>query len=137
MHALGMVRAQVSQARNWLEKHTYRPRGNNNVVVALRDCAKLYSESDMRLARMMMFMKDGYTYTRDDELIWVSAIYANHGTCLDGLKESGFDRGYEAIVNLTTSLTNTLTLCIKKGPKEKEKEKENEKSKDILIQLFH
>lgn len=112
-----MAKTQVSQAMNWvdssmklhgLESVSMVSSLNQTSGLALRDCAKLYDESEFRL-RDMMVGKRGYS--KDDALIWVSALMTNHRTCLDGLKEKGYDGDNHVLDrNLTSLLGQMLVL---------------------------
>lgn len=86
---------------------------SSSAGVALRDCAKLYDESEPRLARLI----SDQNYTGDDARTWVSGVLANHRTCLDGLAEKGFVEEahlqYFAAPNLTTLLDQALALYAK------------------------
>jgi len=76
-------------------------------VIALRDCAKLYEESESRLSHMM---SQNSTYTKEDALTWISAVMTNHRTCLDGLQEKGYVEAQVLDRNLTMSLKQALVL---------------------------
>ncbi|KAI5391588.1 probable pectinesterase/pectinesterase inhibitor 36 [Lathyrus oleraceus] len=126
MEILQMAKTQVSQAMDWVDKsmklHGLESMSslslNQTSGLALRDCAKLYEESEFRL-RDMMFEKRGYS--KDDALIWVSALMTNHRTCLDGLKEKGYVQGDHVLGrNLTTLLGQMLVLYSNNKVKGKE-----------------
>ncbi|XP_015869594.4 probable pectinesterase/pectinesterase inhibitor 36 [Ziziphus jujuba] len=80
----------------------------SSIGVALRDCTKLYDESEPRLARLI----SGENYTGDDARTWLSGVLANHRSCLDGLAEKGFGEAHLhfAARNLTTLLGQALAL---------------------------
>jgi pectinesterase len=116
MEVLQMAQKQVSQAMNWVDnsmklhglESTSISSLNQKSVLALRDCAKLYEESESRL-NQMMFEKSGYT--KEDALIWISALMTNHRTCLDGLNEKGYFQGDQILGrNLTRLLGQTLAF---------------------------
>ncbi|MED6172835.1 hypothetical protein PIB30_053632 [Stylosanthes scabra] len=98
-------------------------------VVALRDCAKLYEESEYRLFYMMNSMMNSsyYYYDNDDALTWVSAVMTNHKTCLDGVKEKGYvgvdDDEVLQSGNLTMLLDKALDFYAKRKGKAKAKAK--------------
>ncbi|CAJ1949758.1 unnamed protein product [Sphenostylis stenocarpa] len=125
---LQMAQNHVSQAKNWVA-NSLRLNGfgsqslslsdqTSAVHVALRDCAKLYEESEFRLSHMM---SQNSRYTKEDALTWISAVMTNHRTCLDGLQEKGYVQAQVLDRNLTMSLKQALVLYsrnkdIAKGP---------------------
>ncbi|GMN30737.1 hypothetical protein TIFTF001_044512 [Ficus carica] len=121
--ALQLAQTKLVQAKNWVQSlHGLDLDSSNNVDSALRDCNKLYDESEPRLARLM---SGEMSYNVDDALTWLSGVLANHGSCLDGLAEKGFVEARSHLVaqNLTISLGESLALYGKlKGTR-------NEKSK--------
>ncbi|XP_058764298.1 probable pectinesterase/pectinesterase inhibitor 36 [Vicia villosa] len=127
MEILQMAKTQVSQAMNWvdnsmklhgLESVSMVSSLNQTSGLALRDCAKLYEESEFRL-RDMMVGKRGHS--KDDALIWVSALMTNHRTCLDGLKEKGYVGDNHVLGrNLTSLLGQMLVLYSNNKVKGKE-----------------
>ncbi|KAL5073237.1 hypothetical protein RYX36_012221 [Vicia faba] len=131
MEILQMAKSQVSQAMNWVD-NSMKLHGleslsmsslNETSALALRDCAKLYEESEFRLSHMM-FEKSKSGYTKDDALIWVSALMTNHRTCLDGLKEKGYVQDNQILgTNLTSLLGQILVLYSKNKVKGKESER--------------
>ncbi|XP_047179527.1 probable pectinesterase/pectinesterase inhibitor 36 [Vigna umbellata] len=124
---LQMAQNHVSQAKNWvanaLTLHGFESLSlsfsdHQTSVIALRDCSKLYEESESRLSHMM---SQNNTYTREDALTWISAVMTNHRTCLDGLQEKGYLEAQILDRNLTMSLKQALILysrnkVIAKGP---------------------
>lgn len=115
MEVLQMAKTQVSQAMNWVD-NSMKLHGlesmsislNQTSVLALRDCAKLYEESEFMLNNMMV---EKSSYTKEDALIWVSAMMTNHKTCLDGLEEKGYVQANQVLDrNLTSLLGQTLVL---------------------------
>lgn len=120
------AQAKLLQAKNWvqyssMDLHGLDRESSNNVGFALRDCNKLYDESEPRLSRLV----SGATsrYTADDALTWLSAVLANHRSCLEGLAEKGFVEAQSHLVaqNLTTSLGEALALYSKMKSTSKEK----------------
>ncbi|KAJ7950947.1 Pectinesterase [Quillaja saponaria] len=104
---LEMIQSQVLQARNWVlnsvELHgTIRPTG-----LALRDCGKLYDESEYRLAHMLSGESN---YTSRDALTWLSSVAANHRSCVDELSQIGFVNVQDVGQHLTTLLNEALVL---------------------------
>ena len=99
--------SQVLQARNWVQAfvalHGY---DWNHVGMSLSDCAKLYNESESRLARLL----SDDNYTHDDAHTWLSGVLANHRSCVDGLGEKGFVEAHEVGKNLTSLLSEALAL---------------------------
>uniref|UniRef100_A0A2N9IJ67 Pectinesterase n=1 Tax=Fagus sylvatica TaxID=28930 RepID=A0A2N9IJ67_FAGSY len=99
--------SQVLQARNWVQAfvalHGY---DWNHVGMSLSDCAKLYNESESRLARLL----SDENYTHDDAHTWLSGVLANHRSCVDGLGEKGFVEAHEVGKNLTSLLSEALAL---------------------------
>lgn len=127
-----MAQTQVSQAKNWVNGNNSQyglgtlsdeTRSSVNIVggVALRDCSKLYEESESRLSRMVS--SDKSSYTKEDALTWVSAVMTNHRTCLDGLQEKGHVEAHQLLSrkNLTTLLGQALILYSKTKVKGKGK----------------
>ncbi|KAK7390147.1 hypothetical protein VNO78_25446 [Psophocarpus tetragonolobus] len=125
---LKMAQNHVSQAMNWvgdslnlhgLESLTLSDQNN---AIALRDCAKLYEESESRLSHMM---SEESIYSKEDALTWISAVMTNHRTCLDGLKQEGYAKDQIFDRNLTMVLKQALVLYSKnkgkagKGPPDK------------------
>ncbi|KEH29120.1 putative pectinesterase [Medicago truncatula] len=115
MEVLQMAKTQVSQAINWVD-NSMKLHGlesmsislNQTSVLALRDCAKLYEESEFMLNNMMV---EKSSYTKEDAIIWVSAMMTNHKTCLDGLEEKGYVQANQVLDrNLTSLLGQTLVL---------------------------
>jgi len=112
---LKMAQNHVSEAKNWvanaLTLHGFESLSlslsHQTSVVALRDCSKLYEESECRLSHMM---SQNSTYTREDALTWISAVMTNHRTCLDGLQEKGYVEAQILERNLTMSLKQALML---------------------------
>ncbi|XP_028754149.1 pectinesterase [Neltuma alba] len=144
MELLGMAQTHVLEARTWAESH---PQGGGGIAspmlssraallpaagVALRDCAKLYEESEQRLNQLALLkegdQEDGYE-REDDAVTWVSGVMSNHRTCLDGLEEKGYDVGTQGLhKNLTLLLGETLHLFAKNKHKAKAKAKPKSKS---------
>ncbi|KAL9303784.1 hypothetical protein ACSQ67_021047 [Phaseolus vulgaris] len=121
---LQMAQNHVSLAKNWvanaLRLHGFESLSlsDKTSLVALRDCAKLYEESECRLSHMM---SQNNSYTKEDALTWISALMTNHRTCLDGLQEKGYVQAQILDTNLTMSLKQALILYSKnkgiaKGP---------------------
>lgn len=114
---LQMAQTQVSEAMNLVENsmklHGFETKriasSDQTSVMALNDCSKLYQESDYRLSHMM---NGNSSYTKEDALIWVSAIMTNHKTCLDGLLEKGYVEVHKILgrKNLTELLGQGLVL---------------------------
>jgi len=110
-----MAKTQVSQAMNWVDNsmkvhglESMSISSNQTSVLALRDCAKLYEESEFMLNNMMV---EKSSYTKEDALIWVSAMMTNHKTCLNGLEEKGYVQTHQVLDrNLTRLLGQTLVL---------------------------
>ncbi|KAL5571925.1 hypothetical protein UlMin_021522 [Ulmus minor] len=107
--AIQLAQTEVQQARNWF--HTMGLHGlnraSNYVAMALSDCATLYDESEPRLASLV----SGESYTVDDARTWLSAVLANHLTCLAGLRGKGFvETNVAAVQNLTNLLVEALAL---------------------------
>lgn len=50
--------------------------------LGLSDCEKLYDESEARLSKLVVAHEN---FTVEDVRMWLSAVLANHHTCLDGL----------------------------------------------------
>ncbi|TKY63696.1 pectinesterase/pectinesterase inhibitor 36 [Spatholobus suberectus] len=128
MEVLQMAQTHVSQAKNWVD-NSLRLHGLGSLslsdqtsTIALRDCAKLYEESESRLSHMM---SQESSYTKEDALTWVSAVMTNHRTCLDGLQEKGYAEAQVLDRNTTMSLKQALVLCSEnkgragKGPPER------------------
>ncbi|XP_004506985.1 probable pectinesterase/pectinesterase inhibitor 36 isoform X2 [Cicer arietinum] len=119
MEVLQMAQTQVSEAMSWVD-NSMRLHGlesmsissNISSVLALRDCAKLYEESEFRLSHMV---SKNSSYTNDDALTWVSAVMTNHRTCLDGLKEKGYFQGHQFFLgrNMSRLLGQALVLYSK------------------------
>lgn len=115
---LQIAHTQVSQAMNLvgnsMKLHGFETKRITSLdqtsVMALNDCSKLYQESDYRLSHMMM--NGNSSYTKEDALIWVSAIMTNHKTCLDGLLEKGYVEVHKILgrKNLTELLGQALVL---------------------------
>ncbi|KAI4356763.1 hypothetical protein L6164_000757 [Bauhinia variegata] len=98
MEVLGMAQSQVIQARNWMESSvSFKEEHMGQGAVALRNCDRLYGESQFRLPQMLT--KES-TCTRDDARNWLSAVMTNHITCMDELKEKEYDQDVGR--NLTT-----------------------------------
>ena len=124
MEVLQMAQTQVSQAmNNWFGN--FGRLGSLSLIdhseqtsVALRDCAKLYEESEFRLSHMTSKTS---SYTKEDALTWVSAVMTNHKTCLDGLQEKGYVGGEVLGRNLTMLLGQALGLYAKRKGKAKGK----------------
>ena len=114
-----MAKTQVSHAKSWAE-NSVRLQGliADQSSVALRDCAKLYGESESRLSFMIA---DKSAYTHHDMLTWVSAVMTNHRTCLDGLLESWYLGAPSMGKNLTMLLREALVLYAKNTGKGKGK----------------
>lgn len=70
---------------------------------ALSDCARLYQDTQPRLAKLVF----GMDYSRDDAVAWLSAAASSHRSCLDGLQE----KGLAVKINLEGAYNN-LTLLI-------------------------
>ncbi|XLS82739.1 hypothetical protein HN51_048570, partial [Arachis hypogaea] len=132
---LKMTQTQVSQIMNNLlgklgneamlvDDHSLH-QNYSSTSVALRDCARLYEESEYRLSYMMNSMNSSYYYyDNDDALSWVSALMTNHKTCLDGLKEKGYVGAHDEVLengNLTMLLDQALGLYAKRKGKAKPK----------------
>lgn len=84
------------------------------VNVALRDCVKLYEDSERRLRHMVMNKSN---YNKEDAMTWVSAVMTNHRTCLDGLEQKGYvvEEAHEDFgKNLTFLLKEALQLYANK-----------------------
>jgi len=109
-----MAKTQVSQAMNWVDNsmkvhglESMSISSNQTSVLALRDCAKLYEESEFMLNNMMV----ENSYTKEDALVWVSAMMTNHKACLDGLEEKGDVQTHQVLDrNLTRLLGQILVL---------------------------
>ncbi|GKV12897.1 hypothetical protein SLEP1_g23982 [Rubroshorea leprosula] len=121
--ALRRARAMVLHASNWVHQASLTLHGldsghtlNGGNSLAPSDCAKLYNESEYRLSLLL----SGEGYNIDDARTWLSAVLANHRTCLDGLNEKGFVRANNAVShNLTVFLSEALALYRKgKGTKQ-------------------
>lgn len=116
-----MAQTQVSKAKN-LVGNSLRYHGfeslslsDQNSTIALKDCAKLYEESESRLSHMM----SAECYTKEDALTWVSGLMTNHRTCLDGLQEKGHVEAQVMETNLTVLLKQALVLYSKNKGKGK------------------
>lgn len=127
---LQMAQTHVSQAKTWVG-NSIRLHGLGSLslsldhqtsddVVALRNCAKLYEESESRLSHMVYGKS---SYTKEDALSWVSAVMTNHRTCLDGLNEKGHVQAHHILGtrNLTMLLGQALALYSKNKSKDKGK----------------
>ncbi|CAJ2655570.1 unnamed protein product [Trifolium pratense] len=131
MEVLKMTQKQFSQAMNWVD-NSMKLHGLDSMSIlknqtisslALRDCAKLYEESEFRL-NQMMFEKS--SYSNEDALIWISALMTNHRTCLDGLNEKGYFQGDQILGrNLTRLLGQTLAFYSNNKVKGKEQPQRN------------
>lgn len=111
MEVLHIAQIQVSQAKSYIDNMRILHYGDldQTSVVALRDCVKLYEESQSRLSHMMA--NDTVYTTQDDALTWVSAVMTNHRTCLDGLKnKEGLEEAQVLDRNLTLTLRKALLL---------------------------
>ncbi|XVF22736.1 hypothetical protein REPUB_Repub12eG0196400 [Reevesia pubescens] len=79
----------VVQSRNWA-KAFVTLHGLDHILnyhgMSLRDCVKLYDDSESRLS----FLLSRQGYTLDDARTWLSGVLENHRTCLEGLDEKGF-----------------------------------------------
>ena len=132
-----MAHTQVLQARNWAQAfvalHKSSQDWNNHVGMSLSDCAKLYDESESRLARL--FCDESYTH--DDARTWLSGVLANHRSCLDGLGEKGFAEAHEVVKNLTMLLRETLALHGKSLGKTKGKWYITIYSCSVCLTLWH
>jgi pectinesterase len=97
--------SQVLQARNWVQAFVaLHGHDWNHVGMSFSDCAKLYNESESRLARLL----SGDNYTHDDAHTWLSGVLANHRSCVNGLGEKGFVEAHEVGKNLTSLLSEAL-----------------------------
>ncbi|KAL2337533.1 hypothetical protein Fmac_011979 [Flemingia macrophylla] len=127
MEVLQLAQNHVFKAKNWIGNYL-RLHGLESQVLAdqtstmaLRDCDKLYGESESRLSYMI---SEENSYTKEDALTWVSAVMTNHRTCLDGLQEKGYVEAQVLDRNLTMLLKQALVLYSKnkgkagKGPPE-------------------
>lgn len=117
------ARAMVLHASSWVHQASLTLHGldsdhtlNGGNSLALSDCTKLYNESEYRLSLLL----SGEGYNIDDTRTWLSAVLANHRTCMDGLTEKGFARANNAVShNLTVFLSEALALYRKgKGTKQ-------------------
>ncbi|XP_027335390.1 probable pectinesterase/pectinesterase inhibitor 36 [Abrus precatorius] len=126
MEVLQMAQIRISEAKSWVSNNSVRLHGFGSLSldqtsnsVPLRDCAKLYEESESRLSHMM---SEESSYTKEDALTWVSAVMTNHRACLDGLQEKGYVEADHVLDrNLTMLLGEALVLYSKskgKGPAE-------------------
>ncbi|RDX68757.1 putative pectinesterase/pectinesterase inhibitor 36, partial [Mucuna pruriens] len=112
MEVLQMAQIHVSKAKSWvgsLHDLESLSLSDQPSAIALRDCAKLYGESESRLSHMM----SQESYTKEDALTWVSALMTNHRTCLDGLQEKGYVKAQVLDRNLTMLLKQALVLYSK------------------------
>lgn len=103
-----MARTQILQAMT------------NHVGASLSDCAKLYDESESRLARLL----SGEGYTDDDARTWLSGVLANQRSCMDGLGEKGYfvEADHHVVAkNLTALVGEALDLFGKSRDKRKGK----------------
>lgn len=110
MEVLQMAKNKVSQAMNWVEYSVRLDSLLDETTVALRDCAKLYGESESRISHMM---SDKDAYTKEDAITWLSAVMTNHRTCLDGLEEKGYVEAQGFGKNLSMLLGEALVLFAK------------------------
>ncbi|KAK4267781.1 hypothetical protein QN277_024516 [Acacia crassicarpa] len=149
MELLRLAHTQVAEARTWVDEslHHHHQQSGVNVTssmlssslsspataagVALGDCAKLYEESEQRMNELVSKAGD------DGVSWWVSSVMSNHRTCLDGLKEKGYDVEADEgglHKNLTSSLQEALHLLVMKN-KQRVKAKPKAKSKYIRVVL--
>ncbi|XP_054782623.1 LOW QUALITY PROTEIN: probable pectinesterase/pectinesterase inhibitor 36 [Prosopis cineraria] len=137
MELLQMAQTQVLEAKTWVEISRRQSGAASNSMlsstsavapaelgVALRDCAKLYEESEHRLNQLVLWKEDQYQkpgFDREDVVTWVSSVMSNHRTCLEGLEEKGYvEAGHQGLhKNLTTLLGEALHLFVKNKPKAK------------------
>lgn len=149
MKLLQMAHNQVVQARTWVESHHHhdvnfassmvtRSSSSSSLAVALKDCAKLYEESEHRLNQLISEPGEEDNDNDDDGMrviTWVSGVMTNHRTCLDGLQEKGYYKDVEAEgglqKNLTLSLKEALQLFVK-NKQHRVKAKAKAKSKCVL-----
>lgn len=75
---------------------------------ALSECARLYDESESRLASLLHLASDNYT--TDDARTWLSSSLACHRTCLEGLEEKELAQTHARAHNLTVLLGEALNL---------------------------
>ncbi|KAJ7962153.1 Pectinesterase [Quillaja saponaria] len=112
---LEMAQSQVLQARNWIQS-SMRFHGSVSqfdlTSVALRDCGKLYEDSEFRLAYLVSGESN---YSGDDARTWLRGVMANHLSCLDGLSQKGYVKTHDVGSNLTMLLDEALVLY-KKSP---------------------
>ncbi|KAK7256578.1 hypothetical protein RIF29_30032 [Crotalaria pallida] len=116
MEILQMAKIQVAQAMSWAEYTVRLDDLSDETSAALRDCAKLYEESECRISHMM---RDKNTYAKEDALTWVSAVMTNHRTCLDGLEDNGYVEAQVFGKNLSMLLGEALVLYSKNKAKVK------------------
>lgn len=112
-----MARDEVLEAGKWAKSTHMMSRGSDghdleSRGVALRDCARLYDESEIRLSRLLV---SGDNYTADDARTWLSGVMASHRTCLDGLVEMDLvQENLRPAKNLTSLLAQALALYNRK-----------------------
>lgn len=119
LQVVQMARAAVVEAGNWARGESYiaRPHELDQGLTsryarqALSDCATLYGESEFRLGKLMA---GGANHTLDDARAWLSGVWANHGTCLDGLAEKGLVGLHKVARNLSMLLNEALDLYAKR-----------------------
>ncbi|KAL8062469.1 hypothetical protein ABFX02_02G149600 [Erythranthe guttata] len=76
---------------------------------AVTDCVKLYREAEPRLRRLVSGER-GYEFSHDDAVTWLSAAFASHTTCLDGLEEKGLSFEARRAHNLTSVIRESLAV---------------------------
>ncbi|KAF2303473.1 hypothetical protein GH714_018695 [Hevea brasiliensis] len=107
LETIQMAQTQILQVRKWVQSmggglsQDLNPAG-----VAFSDCVKLYSESEFRLAQLLL----NENLSDEDTCMWLSGVLANHKTCLNGLNEKGFNEIQGATQNLTFWLNKALAL---------------------------
>ncbi|KAJ4829979.1 putative pectinesterase/pectinesterase inhibitor 36 [Turnera subulata] len=117
LEILQMVQAQLQVARGyWVQYSSVAldgvdGGGPNELGVALRDCGKLYEESEYRIEELLLNANHTSARDDDDARTWLSGVLANHRTCLDGLKEKGLSIETPGVAqNLTGLLGEALAL---------------------------
>lgn len=118
--ALQAAKRHISKTKGWIQASitTFdvpdHDRGANEA--ALRECVKLYEDSESRLSELL----GGENYTRGDARTWLSGVLANHRTCFDEFGEEGLaNSGRELASNLTSLVGEALALFVNMGSVER------------------